>query len=182
MIDKHISRYLNKKQNPGNNTEPSENISSRYFKLPFVGSYSQIAQNKIRALIKKCCKPIEAKLVFSSFKLQDVFSTKDKLPLFKKSSVVYKFTCACKATYIGETSRRLNTRIIEHLGKDKNALVFKHLQSSENCKSHVNEDSFVVLDCAPTNWQRRIKEGLYILWENPSLNKQLTHVSVSISV
>ena len=47
--------------------------------------------------------------------------------MFSKSSVVYKFTCACKATYVGETSRRLNTRIIEHLGKDRNSHVFKHL-------------------------------------------------------
>ena len=117
------------KQNPGNNTKPSENIM--YFK--FVGPYSLIAQNKIRTLIKKCCKPNEDKLVFSSFKLQDVFSTKDKLPMFKKPSVVYKFTCACKASYIGEASHRLNTRIIAHLGKDKNSHVFKYLQSSENC-------------------------------------------------
>ena len=76
----------------------------------------------------------------------------------------------------------LSNRIAEHLGKDKNSHVLKHLLSSENCKTHATEDSFTVLDSAPTNWQRRIKEGLYILWENPTLNKQLTHVSVTISV
>ena len=182
VIDNHVSRYLNKKLDTNTTNDLPDTVYTRYFKLPYVGPYSQIAQDKIRCLIKKCCKPIEAKLVFNSFKIRDAFSTKDKIPMFRKSSVIYKFTCVCKATYIGETSRRLNTRIAEHLGKDKNSHVFKHLLSSENCKSHATEDSFIVLDSAPTNWQRRIKEGLYILWENPTLNKQLTHVSVTISV
>ena len=87
---------------------------------------------KIKCLIKKCCKPIEVKLICTSFKIRDVFSTKDKLVMLNKSSVVYKFTCVCKATYIGETSRCLNTRIEEHFEKDKNSHVFKHLKSSDN--------------------------------------------------
>ena len=182
MIDKQVSRYLNNKFDTSTKEDSREIVNTRYFKLPYVGPYSQIAQDKIRCLIKKCCKPIEAKLVFNSFKIRDALSTKDKIPMLQKSNVIYKFTCVCKTTYIGETSRRLNIRIAEHLGMDKNSHVFKHLSSSENCKSHANKDSFTVIDTAPTNWQRRIKEGLYILWENPTLNKQLKNVSVTISI
>ena len=131
-------------------------------------------------LIKKCCKPIEVKLICTSFKIRDAFSTKDKLIMLNKSSVVYKFTCACNATYIGETSRCLNTSIEEHFEKDQNSHVFKHLKSSDNCRANVSVDSFVILDCAPTNWQRKIKEDLYILWEKPTMNKQLKHVSITI--
>ena len=100
-----------------------------------------------------------------------------------KSSVIYKFNCGvCKASYIGETSRRLNTRISEHLEKDKQSHIYKHLKSSDACKSHANQDSFTILDCASTNWQRKIKEGLYIYWQKPTLNKQLIHVSVTLSI
>ena len=107
VIDKQVSRYLNNKFDTIINNDSPEIVSTRYFKLPYVGPYSQITQDKIRCLIKKCCKPIEAKLVFNSFKVRDAFSTKDKIPMLQKSSVIYKFTCVCKATYIGETSRRL---------------------------------------------------------------------------
>ena len=36
--------------------------------------------------------------------------------------VVYQFTCAsCGARYIGETNRHFNTRVNEHLFRDKNS-------------------------------------------------------------
>lgn len=40
---------------------------------------------------------------------------KDKIPTLKKSNVVYQISCLdCNKTYIGETSRNLETRINEH--------------------------------------------------------------------
>ena len=51
-----------------------------------------------------------------------MFSPKDFIPDYLKSRVVYQFTCAsCGARYIGDTNRHFNTRVNEHLFRDKNS-------------------------------------------------------------
>ena len=62
------------------------------------------------------------KIIFSPFKLSTMFSPKDFIPDSLKSRVVYQFTCAsCGVRYIGETNRHFNTRVNEHLFRDKNS-------------------------------------------------------------
>ena len=98
------------------------------------------------------------------------------------SCVVYKFTCAgCNSVYIGETTRRLTTRVREHLCTDKNSHIFKHSKNSASCKDVCNESCFKVLDTAKTYQNLRIKEALHITWERPDLNKQLQHYNVSLT-
>ena len=90
-------------------------------------------------------------MVFTSFKLNSMTSVKDMIPKGLKSSVVYKFTCdACKASYIGETTRHISTQISEHLSHDKNSHIYKHIMASKKCKALANADSFVILDHAST--------------------------------
>ena len=67
-----------------------------------------------------------------------MFSPKDSVPDSLKSRVVYKFICAGRgARYIGETNRHFNTRINEHLFRDRNSHIFKHLSSSKNCNDTI---------------------------------------------
>ena len=35
---------------------------------------------------------------------------------------------------------------------------------------------------APTHFQIKIKEGMYIDWEKPNLNKQLNHLATTLSI
>ena len=45
------------------------------------------------------------------------FTFKDKIPVFLRSGIVYKFKCGgCNATYYGKTKRHLKIRTCEHLG------------------------------------------------------------------
>ena len=77
-------------------------------------------QSKFR---KSCQKSADAdyKTVFTSFKINNYFSTKDKTPYFSKSFLVHKFVSArCNSSYIGETCRHFKTRIDEHVKKTKN--------------------------------------------------------------
>ena len=75
-----------------------------------------------------------------------MFSTKDLIPRSLKAQVVYKFTCpGCNASYIGETNRRLSTRIMEHLSKDKSSHIYKHLSESENCRNVSDDNCFIIL-------------------------------------
>ena len=99
------------------------------------------------------------------------FSTKDKIPYFLKSFLVYKFGCArCNSCYIGETCHHFKTRIDEHVKKDKKSNIYKHLHNNEECFSSFNSDCFYILDYAPTQFQIKIKEGIYIDWEKPNLS------------
>ena len=71
---------------------------------------------------------LDIKLVFTTFKLRNLFSVKDSVPRELRSRVIYKFTCACcNACYIGETGRHFSTRVREHLSSDKSSHIFKHL-------------------------------------------------------
>ena len=47
----------------------------------------------------------------------------------------------------------------------------------------VSSDCFSILDYTPTQqFQIKIKEGLYIDWEKPNLNKQLNHLATTLSI
>ena len=69
---------------------------------------------------------------------------KVRVPFDLRSHVVYKFVCgSCKADYIGHTKRYLWTRVKEHLEKDRNSYVCKHLNESQRRKALSNSDFFL---------------------------------------
>ena len=143
-----------------------ESDKTRFYKLPYIGKYSEQVQKKLSKFCKQFCKDADLKIVFTSFKINNYFSTKDKTPYFLKSFLVYKFVCArCNSCYIGETCRHFKTRIDEHVKKDKKSNIYKHLNNNKECFSSFNSDCFSILDYAPKQFQVKIKEGMYIDWE-----------------
>ena len=104
-----FNRYLNQKiMNKPSETEPSKTKETIwYFKLSFIGKCSKFTENKLQKLTKQFCKEgTNIKIVFSTFELASLFSTKDKVPYGLKTYVIYKFLCAgCNASYVGETYR-----------------------------------------------------------------------------
>ena len=179
FIDKYIKQYIDRKYSPQIEEKTPE---PRFYKLPYIGKYSTEVKQKLNKIIKKCCSDdTNIRLIFTPFKIGSCFSLKDKPVFAQKSSVVYKFVCAsCTASYIGETSRHISTRISEHLGKDKNSHVYKHLMSSQACQTSCDENCFSVLDHAETKYKLRIKEGLYIQWEKPLLNTQVINMNMTL--
>ena len=83
---------------------------------------------------------------------------------------------------MGETTRHLSSRIKEHLNTDKASYVFQHLQESSECKSVVDHNCFSIIDHADTKGKLKLKEGLHISWLKPSLNKQVKHSVINLSV
>ena len=59
---------------------------------------------------------------------------------------------------------------------DRASHIHKHLQASEICSNLCTKNNFKILDSASSTYQHKIKEALHILWEKPSLNKQVFHV------
>ena len=94
LIDKVVRNYLS---NQCNSKESLSKKVGRYFKLPYVSFFSR--HNKIKGIIKKLCKDqVSVNLVLIPYKIGNMLWTKDRIPSFLKSMVVYKFICAsCNA-------------------------------------------------------------------------------------
>ena len=131
-------------------------------------------------VVKRFCKSdVYIRLAFTSFKISSMFSIKDCIPFALKSFIVYKFECAsCNACYIGETYRHLSTRTREHLKTDKNSHIYKHIQSSENCKQSCDESCFPILDTASSKFSLKIKEDMHINWQKSELNYLFSSICV----
>ena len=62
----------------------------------------------------------------------------ESLPATTKSSVIYYYTCACEATYVGKTTQRLTERIKQHIPdristngvKRTDSAILAHLKST----------------------------------------------------
>ena len=181
LIERSLNLYLYNVQNPNNACQ--EKKTKRYFKLPYIGKTSKELEKRINNMVKQYCKDLHIILSFSSFKLSSLLSVKDSIPQELRARVIYQFTCArCKARYIGQTKRHYMTRVQEHLGKDKNSHIWKHLQSSPQCLSECNTHCFKILDTAQTDFQLKIKEGLFIKWKKPQLNQQVYNYQIMLSI
>ena len=98
-----------------------------------------------------------------------------------KDSLIFSWKDV-EAVCVGETNRHLATRVREHFTSDKNSHIFQHINGSKACRSLCSEDCFSILDTASTSFQLKIKEALHIGWEKPSLNKQVNHVNLTLSL
>ena len=96
-----------------------ESDKKRSYKLPYIGKYSEQGQTKLPKTCKQFSKDADHKIAFTSFKINNYFSTKDKTTYFLKSFLVYKFVCArCNSCYIGKNCHHFKTRIDEHVAKN----------------------------------------------------------------
>ena len=73
-------------------------------------------------------------------------------------------------------------RIREHLKTDKNSHIFQHINKNITCKNKCNDSCFSIIDTASTEFTLKIKEAMHIEWLKPSLNKQKTHINLSINI
>ena len=117
------------------NTDKETEELPRFYKLPYLGDYSNFVDRQVSKVIRKYCKDgTKIRLIFTPFKIASCFNLKDRPKISLKANVIYKFTCAsCNASYVGETSRHLSVRINEHLNKDKQSHIYKHLSANPAC-------------------------------------------------
>ena len=154
-----------------------------YFNIPYVWYFSGVPQWRVCKLINRFCKPIDIKFVHSTFKIKNLFNVKDPLPDSLCTCIVYKFSCAsCNACYIGETIRHFSTFVHKHMSSDRSFHVYKHFKASKSCRTSCNLDCFKILDSAPTRYQVKLKESMYIKWKKPDLNQQVKHIHLMLSL
>ena len=75
--------------------------------------------NLLKSLKRLCRKKFDVKIlpIYQTVKVSKYFQLKSATPKALCSNIVYQFLCACDAhlSYIGMSSRHLNTRAKEHL-------------------------------------------------------------------
>lgn len=78
---------------------------------------------------------------------------KDRLPKMHRLGVVYKINCNnCEASYVGQTSRRLATRIKEHqfdINK-RSDILFLHVSTHRFTSHDFDWENFLILDEEPS--------------------------------
>ena len=98
-------------------------------------------------------------------------SIKNRTKLENKHDYTYLVECpeyTCLETYLGETARRLNERIIEHAAKDNKSILKHSLQSHH---SLVSPNDFRILSKGYTNKGKiNVSETALIRKHQPLLN------------
>ncbi|XP_023218433.1 uncharacterized protein LOC111620682 isoform X1 [Centruroides sculpturatus] len=102
-----------------------------------------------------------------------------KLDLMEEKEIVYSFNCSCDPvkTYIGETKRKLGTRIKEHIrairGNYANSAVAEHC-NSYGCQ--INKDTIKIKKKESNNYKRQLYEHLNIKKERNKINNNLGRI------
>lgn len=163
------------------------------------GSGQQVLSNESDVPVRYCSVPYK-KDIFEKMKYafkkrnvrligrpgdtlkNELFSTvKDKVPLEKRSGVVYNVDCACGANYIGQTCQYVKKRIKQHQDQARSSNVAHSSLTDHvinNPDHKVGWDEFKVIDVERNLSKRLIKEGIHIkkellFSENICLNTQI---------
>jgi len=112
-----------------------------YFSIPYINTFVNSRLKKdIISLCNRLYPQLNVKLVFSnSFTIGSLFKIKDRLPTLLHSNAIYWFKCGqCNATYCGETTRHLHTRVAEHRGVSPRT----HRPVTTPCHSNIRDHSY----------------------------------------
>lgn len=109
-------------------------------------------------------------------KLNKIIKTgKDQLEHMKQNEVVYKITCQdCDATYIGQTKRKLGTRVGKHRADIRKRSGSPSVILNHRIKKQHEFDlsKTEILDKKSSYKKRLISEMIHIKRHNTALNKQ----------
>ena len=85
-------------------------------KIPIINKSSEMLKKKIRRLVRNTYYAANPRIVFISKPLLTP-GGKDPISNLNKCMVIYQYSCCCKASYVGLTTRHLRKRIKEHVPK-----------------------------------------------------------------
>ena len=147
---------------------------------------------QIRTQIRRFCNAdfshLDIRFVFrSSRRISSFFPFKDKVPKYLRSSVVYLFKCrCCSASYVGQTTRHLHTRISKNLGispitgKHSTNPAISCILFHTNASGHPdNFDDFQIL-FSSDSYELMIHESLLINKYRPNLNVQGSSIPLNL--
>jgi len=119
-INSRLKSLFNRQTKKQNSDNINEDCPKGWFLIPFIPNVTE----KFRHIGNN----LKRKLTFFSLhKLGRIIKAqKDTLTIGSNKNVVYKLSCKnCNATYVGQTKRKLTTRLTEHM-KDINKITSNH--------------------------------------------------------
>ena len=173
-----ISQELHREspQPTQSNTNNQENQDQKVIYLPYVQQTSEH--------IQRICRQIGVKAVFKSQGTlrEALMKVKNPRPQLLKKGVVYEVPCMdCNKSYIGETGRTLQKRLVEHKAAvrrgDTNNGIAVHAWDQQH---RVDWENASVLRQQPGYWKRRVLEAIEIQRhaENTNLDCGMTLNSI----
>ena len=148
--------------------------------LPYLGKLSLHIRTRTNLVMKNklphCNFELYSRL---SASLINFFTFKDKVPVFLRSGIVYKFKCGgCNATFYVKTKRHFIVRMCEHLGVS--ALTGKIVKGDNDsaikehhlfCNHSSGFDGFSILASNNNDFKITLMESLLINRDHLPLNK-----------
>lgn len=151
------NRETNKLPPPTSSATDTTTPATSIVKLPWIPQLGP----KLRKIFKKH----NIKTVFSSTpNLKSILcNNKSKLPV-NSGTGVYKLDCTCGSTYIGETKKRIATRLTEHKRdiKNKKWASTGCSEHARDCDGEFNWNENVTLALESNYHHRKIREALEI--------------------
>ena len=145
-----------------------------YFRLPWVGFATESIENKIASSVYHCYNAVNLRPIFTSRPAFDS-TNKNKLPIFKQSNLIYKFTCRCNSTSRGMTCQRLEVRIRQHIPRSllsgrltsghsqaMDSAIGEHLLTIDNFRTRYEDDCFSVLHRTRNKFHLKFQEAICI--------------------
>lgn len=169
-IKQRLKKIITSKHPEVNENNPTITMgrNNNFFIIPYIPNISE----KFYGLFKKNS---DIRLAHKSFNKLNIFikAQKDLVPPQSQSNVVYKINCAdCDASYVGQTSRLLKTRITEH----RNHINRNTTNTSVITEHRINFlhefdwDNIKILDKEKFWTKRLISETLHIKRQSHGLN------------
>jgi len=169
-MSSRIKCLVHDKSSSKNNVDLTKENKKIWFTVPYITSVSEKFKNIINNHIARVSFYSINKL--SSF----IKPQKDRLSKLSNMNVVYRIGCKdCDASYVGQTSRQLKTRISEHKNHIKrktstHSVITEHRMQ----RSHEFDwENVEILDAERNYSKRLISEMINIKCQNESINLQM---------
>ena len=118
-----INDNLHKRNSIAPKLNKEKNRNEIIINVRYAGQKRELLMSKMKKIICNSLEDgVKPKVVYNSAKLNQYFNVKDPVPQKYKRDLVYKCTCPQidrNESYIGETERRFEKRIIDHNKRDK---------------------------------------------------------------
>jgi hypothetical protein len=174
-----------------NPREPIHSVSKKiiYQSLPYMDAKTNAQVKKdLNAIVSQFYPQLVLRLCFRNmFTVGSFFHNKDRIPTLVRSNVVYWYQCGqCDATYCGETTRHLQTRIAEHRGVSARTGRSVASPLNSNIRDHslnndhvIQSENFKIISTS-NSFDLRTVESIAIHKLNPSLNDHNSSVPLKI--